>query len=80
MTLKDLNELISNLKANGLTDNQMQITFLLMYRNDKITYSDLKLLLAKINYSIEEEIVKYEFDGYGLAYWFESEWIGGKDE
>lgn len=56
MTLKDLNELISNLKANGLTDNQMQITFLLMYRNDKITYSDLKLLLAKINYSIEEEI------------------------
>ena len=56
MTLKDLNELISNLKANGLTNNQMQITFLLMYRNDKITYSDLKLLLAKINYSIEEEI------------------------
>ena len=56
MTLKDLNELINNLKANGLTDNQMQITFLLMYRNDKISYSELKLLLAKINYSIDEEI------------------------
>ena len=28
----------------------------LINRNDKITYSDLKLLLAKINYSIEEEI------------------------
>ena len=56
MTLKDLNELINNLKANGLTDNQMQITFLLMYRNNKISYSELKLLLAKINYSIEEEI------------------------
>ena len=56
MTLKDLNELINNLKANGLTDNQMQITFLLMYRNNKISYSELKLLLAKINYSIDEEI------------------------
>ena len=30
------------------------------------------------NYSIEEEIVKYEFDDYGLVYWFESEWIGGR--
>ena len=56
MTLKDLNELINNLKANGLTENQMQITFLLMYRNNKISYSDLKLLMAKINYSIDEEI------------------------
>lgn len=32
------------------------------------------------SYSIEEEIVKYEFDDYGLAYWFESEWIGANDE
>ena len=56
MTLKGLNELINNLKANGLTENQMQITFLLMYRNNKISYSDLKLLMAKINYSIDEEI------------------------
>ena len=27
------------------------------------------------SYSIEEEIIKYEFDEYGLAYWFESKWI-----
>ena len=32
------------------------------------------------SYSIEEEIVKYEFNDYGLAYWFESKWIGANDE
>ena len=32
------------------------------------------------SYSIEEEIVKYVFDEYGLIYWFESEWIGGNNE
>jgi hypothetical protein len=32
------------------------------------------------SYSIEEEIVKYAFDEYGLIYWFESEWIGGNNE
>lgn len=31
-------------------------------------------------YSIEEEIVRYEFNDYGLAYWFESQWIGANDE
>jgi hypothetical protein len=24
--------------------------------------------------------VKYEFDDYGLAYWFESEWISGSED
>ena len=27
------------------------------------------------SYSVEEEVIKYEFNEYGLAYWFESEWI-----
>lgn len=31
------------------------------------------------SYSLEEEVLKYEFNEYGLAYWFESEWISGKD-
>ena len=32
------------------------------------------------SYSVEEEVVKYEFDDYGLAYWFESKWIGANDD
>jgi len=56
MTLSELNEMIANLKANGLTNEQMQITFLLMYKNEKITYSELKLFLAKINCTIDEEM------------------------
>lgn len=32
------------------------------------------------SYSIEEAIVKYEFNDYGLTYWFESKWIGANDE
>ena len=27
------------------------------------------------NYSIEDEITKYEFEEYGLTYWIESEWV-----
>ena len=27
------------------------------------------------SYSIEEEVVKYEFGEFGLIYWFEPEWI-----
>lgn len=56
MNLKELNQMIENLKANGLNDKQMQITFLLMYKNQKISYIELKLFLAKINSSIDEEM------------------------
>lgn len=56
MTFNELNEMVVNLRANGLTDEQMQITFLLMYRNQKINYTELKLFLAKINCSIDEEM------------------------
>ena len=56
MTLIELNQMIENLKANGLNDKQMQITFLLMYKNQKISYIELKLFLAKINSSIDEEM------------------------
>lgn len=56
MTLNELNQMIVNLKANGLTEKQMQITFLLMYKNEKINYSELKLFLAKINCTIDEEM------------------------
>lgn len=56
MTLNELNELIKNLKLNGLNDKQMQYTFLLMYANNKITYDELKLFLAKINSFIDEEL------------------------
>ena len=31
------------------------------------------------NYSVEEEVAKYEFDDWGLVYWFESEWISGEE-
>ncbi len=58
MTLIELNEMINNLKANGLDEKQMQITFLLMYRNKKISYTELKLFLAKINCTIDEEMDK----------------------
>ena len=56
MNLVELNQMIDNLKANGLNDKQMQITFFLMYRNKKISYIELKLFLAKINSSIDEEM------------------------
>ena len=56
MTLIELNQMIENLKANGLNNKQMEITFLLMYKNKKISYIELKLFLAKINSSIDEEI------------------------
>ena len=56
MTLVELNQMIENLKANGLNEKQMQITFLLMYKNRKISYIELKLFLAKINSSIDEEM------------------------
>ena len=56
MTLNELNELITNLKLNGMNDKQMQYTFLLMYANNKISYEELKLLLAKINSFIDEEL------------------------
>ena len=56
MTINELNQMIKNLKANGLSEKQMQITFLLMYRNKKISYIELKLFLAKINSSIDEEM------------------------
>ena len=56
MTLKELNELITNLKLNGMNDKQMQYTFLLMYANNKISYEELKLFLAKINSFIDEEL------------------------
>ena len=56
MNLSELNQMIVNLRANGLTDEQIQITFLLMYRNKKISYIELKLFLAKINCSINEEM------------------------
>lgn len=56
MTINELNQMIVNLRANGLTDKQMQLTFLLMYRNEKITYTELKLFLAKINCTIDEEM------------------------
>lgn len=56
MTINELNQMIENLKANGLSEKQMQITFLLMYRNKKISYIELKLFLAKINSSIDEEM------------------------
>ena len=46
MTLSELNELVNNLKLNGLNDKQMQYTFLLMYANNKISYDELKLFLA----------------------------------
>ena len=56
MTLSELNELVNNLKLNGLNDKQMQYTFLLMYANNKISYEELKLFLAKINSFIDEEL------------------------
>ena len=56
MTLNELNELITNLKLNGMNDKQMQYTFLLMYANNKISYEELKLFLAKINCFIDEEL------------------------
>jgi hypothetical protein len=56
MTLSELNELVNNLKLNGLNDKQMQYTFLLMYANNKINYDELKLFLAKINSFIDEEL------------------------
>lgn len=56
MTINELNQMIENLKANGLSEKQMQITFLLMYKNKKISYIELKLFLAKINSSIDEEM------------------------
>ena len=56
MTLNELNELITNLKLNGMNDKQMQYTFLLMYANNKISYEELKLFLAKINSFIDEEL------------------------
>lgn len=31
------------------------------------------------SYSIEEEVIKYEFNDYGLSYWFEPEWIGPEE-
>ena len=56
MNLVELNQMIDNLKANGLNDKQMQYTFLLMYANNKISYDELKLFLAKINSFIDEEL------------------------
>ena len=56
MTLNELNELITNLKLNGMNDKQIQYTFLLMYANNKISYEELKLFLAKINSFIDEEL------------------------
>ena len=56
MTLNELNELITNLKLNGMNDKQMQYTFLLMYANNTISYEELKLFLAKINSFIDEEL------------------------
>ena len=56
MTLNELNELVTNLKLNGMNDKQMQYTFLLMYANNKISYEELKLFLAKINSFIDEEL------------------------
>ena len=56
MTLNELNELITNLKLNGMNDKQMQYTFLLMYANNKISYEELKLFLAKINSFIDEDL------------------------
>ena len=56
MTLVELNQMIENLKANGLNNKQMEITFLLMYKNKKISYIELQLFLAKINASIDEEM------------------------
>ena len=56
MTLNELNQMIVNLKENGLTEKQIQITFLLMYRNGKINYTELKLFLAKINCTIDDEM------------------------
>lgn len=56
MTLIELNQMIENLKANGLNNKQMEITFLLMYKNRKISYIELQLFLAKINASIDEEM------------------------
>ena len=56
MTNAELNQMVVNLRANGLTDEQIQITFLLMYRNKKISYIELKLFLAKINCSVNEEM------------------------
>jgi hypothetical protein len=56
MTLNELNKLITNLKLNGMNDKQMQYTFLLMYANNKISYEELKLFLAKINSFIDEEL------------------------
>ena len=56
MPLNELNELITNLKLNGMNDKQMQYTFLLMYANNKISYEELKLFLAKINSFIDEEL------------------------
>ena len=56
MTLNELNELITHLKLNGMNDKQMQYTFLLMYANNKISYEELKLFLAKINSFIDEEL------------------------
>ena len=56
MTIAELNQMIVNLRENGLTDKQIQLTFLLMYKNEKISYIELKLFLAKINCSIDEEM------------------------
>lgn len=56
MTINELNQMIVNLKENGLTEKQMQITFLLMYSNGKINYTELKLFLAKTNCTIDEEM------------------------
>lgn len=56
MTLNELNALVTNLKLNGMNDKQMQYTFLLMYANNKISYEELKLFLAKINSFIDEEL------------------------
>ena len=39
-----------------MNDKQMQYTFLLMYANNKISYEELKLFLAKINSFIDEEL------------------------
>ena len=60
MTLNELNELITNLKLNGMNDKQMQYTFLLMYANNKISYEELD------NLSDEErkEMIKNMFKQY----------------
>ena len=56
ITLKHIVPIVNNLKLNGLNDKQMQYTFLLMYANNKISYDELKLFLAKINSFIDEEL------------------------